>query len=346
MTEHSNPTLSPVAATAPRPRPRASRRGDGRLVPAGLIALTVVPLIAGAVRLTELFTGAEVTSANARYFDAPTPVILHIFAASGYGVLGAFQFARGFRRRRPGWHRVSGRLLVPLGQHVLFSVRPVVLGAVAFLGRAGRRRLQQDRPRRCQPGGRHPQPGQVAQLLLVGRPAGPGQQHRRHQQVEQQQRVIDRGALQLPHRGQQGGQAAVLLPPFDPERLGHHPEAGQLGQLHRRHRSAVHRPRAQPQHVRGAIQRLLHPGARQPGHRRTHPLQSGDLLTVRHLQGRHQLGPHQRRRNLRQAAVDRLQHGPAHLGDQPGQGGDTRQQHPVGNQPQHRPIEQLHAARH
>lgn len=59
MTEHSNPTLSPVAATTPRPRPRASRRGDGRLVPAGLIALTVVPLIAGAVRLTKLFTGGR-----------------------------------------------------------------------------------------------------------------------------------------------------------------------------------------------------------------------------------------------------------------------------------------------
>ncbi|NRQ34074.1 DUF2306 domain-containing protein [Nonomuraea sp. NN258] len=110
-----------MAATAPGPRPRASRRGDGRLAVAGLIALTVVPLIGGAVRLTELFTGADVTSANARFFDAPTPVILHIFAASGYGVLGAFQFARGFRRRRPGWHRVSGRLLVPLGLVVALS---------------------------------------------------------------------------------------------------------------------------------------------------------------------------------------------------------------------------------
>src|SRR5688572_21369629 len=30
-------------------------------------------------------------------------------------VLSAFQFAPGSRRRRPGWHRVAGRLLVPCG---------------------------------------------------------------------------------------------------------------------------------------------------------------------------------------------------------------------------------------
>jgi uncharacterized membrane protein len=35
--------------------------------------------------------------------------------ASLYCLLGAFQFAPGLRRRRPAWHRVAGRVLVPLG---------------------------------------------------------------------------------------------------------------------------------------------------------------------------------------------------------------------------------------
>ena len=36
-------------------------------------------------------------------------------SAGVYAILGAFQFATGFRRRRPGWHRAAGRLLVPCG---------------------------------------------------------------------------------------------------------------------------------------------------------------------------------------------------------------------------------------
>ena len=42
-------------------------------------------------------------------------MLVHIVGASLYCLLGAFQFARGFRRRRPGWHRAAGRLLIPLG---------------------------------------------------------------------------------------------------------------------------------------------------------------------------------------------------------------------------------------
>jgi uncharacterized membrane protein len=84
------------------------------LVPA-LLALSALPLAAGAVRLTQLFGGADITPANARFFASPVPVVLHIVCASVYALLGAFQFAPGFRRRRPGWHRAAGRLLVPCG---------------------------------------------------------------------------------------------------------------------------------------------------------------------------------------------------------------------------------------
>ncbi|PDP85625.1 hypothetical protein CQJ94_21490 [Glycomyces fuscus] len=72
-------------------------------------------MIAGGVRLGELAAGAEVTPANARFFASPLPVVLHIVSSVVYCVLGAFQFAPRFRRRRTGWHRAAGRLLVPLG---------------------------------------------------------------------------------------------------------------------------------------------------------------------------------------------------------------------------------------
>ena len=85
------------------------------LVPVGLIMLSAVPVIAGAARLTELTGGATVTPDNARFFASPVPVLVHIVGASLYCLLGAVQFARGFRRRRPGWHRIAGRLLVPCG---------------------------------------------------------------------------------------------------------------------------------------------------------------------------------------------------------------------------------------
>lgn len=83
--------------------------------PTGLVLLSLVPSIAGAVRVTELASGAAVTPGNARFFDMPLPVLLHIPSALVFCLLGAFQFSRGFRRARPGCHRVAGRVLVPCG---------------------------------------------------------------------------------------------------------------------------------------------------------------------------------------------------------------------------------------
>lgn len=87
----------------------------GWFVPAALILLSAIPIIAGAFRVTELGSGADVTPDNARFFASPLPVVLHIVSVSVYSILGAFQFAPGFRRRRPGWHRAAGRLLIPSG---------------------------------------------------------------------------------------------------------------------------------------------------------------------------------------------------------------------------------------
>lgn len=83
------------------------------LAPTGLIALSLVPVAAGAARLGQLAGGATVTADNARFVDMPAPVVVHIIGATVFCLLGAFQFVPSLRRR--GWHRRSGRVLVPFG---------------------------------------------------------------------------------------------------------------------------------------------------------------------------------------------------------------------------------------
>ncbi|MDJ0896494.1 MAG: DUF2306 domain-containing protein [Alphaproteobacteria bacterium] len=93
---------------------RSSRTADW-LIPAALITLSAIPVIAGAIRLAMLAGGAEVMPENARFFAAPVPVVLHILSTGLFCILGAFQFAPGLRRGLPGWHRTAGRLLIPCG---------------------------------------------------------------------------------------------------------------------------------------------------------------------------------------------------------------------------------------
>lgn len=92
----------------------ASNRADW-LIPSGLIALAFVPVLAGVVRLMMLAGLGPATPDNARFFGAPTPVVLHIFSVTIYCLLGAFQFAPAFRKRQPRWHRVAGYILVVAG---------------------------------------------------------------------------------------------------------------------------------------------------------------------------------------------------------------------------------------
>jgi uncharacterized membrane protein len=90
-------------------------------VPFALVTLVLVPAIAGSLRLVELAGGPHLLPANPRITASPVPVIVHILCAVAYAVLGAFQFSTALRRRRPGWHRVAGRVLVGLGLAVAFS---------------------------------------------------------------------------------------------------------------------------------------------------------------------------------------------------------------------------------
>jgi uncharacterized membrane protein len=90
-------------------------------IPAGLIALSVIPVLAGSLRLIELAGGQQIAPDNARFFAAPLAVVLHIISATMYCILGAFQFAPALRRRKPQWHRAAGRTLIPCGLMVALS---------------------------------------------------------------------------------------------------------------------------------------------------------------------------------------------------------------------------------
>jgi len=83
-------------------------------VPAGLVFLCIVPVAAGTARLAMLATGGAITPENARFFAAPLPVVLHILAASVYGLVGALQFAEPLRRRG-SYHRKAGRFVAVAG---------------------------------------------------------------------------------------------------------------------------------------------------------------------------------------------------------------------------------------
>lgn len=112
-------------------------------MPYALITLVVVPAFFGSLRLVELAGGPALMPANPRLNASPVPVVVHIVSAVGYTVLGAFQFSAGLRRRRRGWHRAAGRVVVVLGLAValsalwltLFFPRQPGTGALAYVFR-------------------------------------------------------------------------------------------------------------------------------------------------------------------------------------------------------------------
>lgn len=97
------------------------RATSARWVPFALVALSLVPAITGLLRLAEMFGGPHLMPANRGMAASPLPVIVHIASVIPYAFLGAFQFSARLRRRRPGWHRAAGRVLVLLGLAVAFS---------------------------------------------------------------------------------------------------------------------------------------------------------------------------------------------------------------------------------
>ncbi len=115
MTTHSTRDTRPAA------RRSGVRAGSSWRLPVSLIALSLIPVVFGFVRLVEIFGGPQVMPDNPRIDASPAPVVVHVAGAALYAFLGAFQFSARLRRRRPGWHRKSGRLLVVAGSMVALS---------------------------------------------------------------------------------------------------------------------------------------------------------------------------------------------------------------------------------
>ncbi|MBA4246799.1 MAG: hypothetical protein C0444_00675 [Microbacterium sp.] len=110
------------APTAARVRARAR---SGWPAVTGLLLLSALPILGGALRLGEL--GADPAS-------APSPVlavviVAHIVGMSVYCLLGAFQFSPALRCR--AWHRRVGRVLIPAG--IIAALASITLG-VFFSG--------------------------------------------------------------------------------------------------------------------------------------------------------------------------------------------------------------------
>ena len=93
----------------------------GLRVPIALLALSVIPVFAGTARLIQLSGGPEIIPADSRFTSSPIAVVMHVVCSIAYALFGAMQFAPGFRRRRPGWHRRAGRVLVVAGLGVAVS---------------------------------------------------------------------------------------------------------------------------------------------------------------------------------------------------------------------------------
>jgi len=96
---------------------RAAGARPGWLVPAALVALSLVPIVSGSARLVELSGGPALLPP--RSDPSSIPLVVHIVSVIVYAVLGAFQFSA--RLRRTGWHRKAGRLLVVAGLTVALS---------------------------------------------------------------------------------------------------------------------------------------------------------------------------------------------------------------------------------
>jgi uncharacterized membrane protein len=114
-------------------------------IPVGLILLTLIPIISGSLRLTQLGGGPELIPQADRFTVFPWPVIVHIVSATLYSVVGAFQFLPRVRRGRRSWHRLAGRVLIPAGFLVAlsgmwmgaFSDLPAGDGPLLFVFREG-----------------------------------------------------------------------------------------------------------------------------------------------------------------------------------------------------------------
>ncbi|HYI33937.1 MAG TPA: DUF2306 domain-containing protein [Glaciibacter sp.] len=100
-------TLTRTRIADPGRNRSKARHRSGWLAITGLLVLSALPVIGGALRLTE-------TGENGMLDYSPVPRIAHVVGMSVFCLVGAFQFSPALRMRRT-WHRMAGRVLIPAG---------------------------------------------------------------------------------------------------------------------------------------------------------------------------------------------------------------------------------------
>jgi uncharacterized membrane protein len=106
---------------------------------AALLLLSVIPILAGVLRLIDLGGGGHPDpETSARFAADPLPVAAHIMAATTFCVVGAFQFSG--RLRRSSWHRRAGRVVLVAGMvaaaagiWLAFSSPPIADGGLLLV---------------------------------------------------------------------------------------------------------------------------------------------------------------------------------------------------------------------
>jgi uncharacterized membrane protein len=113
--------MSTTAPSVTTVTARQGRRGRPRTwpVPAVLVALSTIPLTAGALRLVQIAGGPAVIPADHRFAGFPGALVAHIVGAAVFALVGAFQFVPRLRRRT--WHRRAGRVVAAAGLVVAVS---------------------------------------------------------------------------------------------------------------------------------------------------------------------------------------------------------------------------------
>lgn len=85
-----------------------------------LVALSAVPLAAGALRLLYLSGGPDLLPDDDRFPGFPVALVLHIVGAAVFALVGALQFVPRLRHQS-GWHRRAGRVVSAAGLAVAGS---------------------------------------------------------------------------------------------------------------------------------------------------------------------------------------------------------------------------------
>ena len=106
-----------MTITASTRRSSASRRrgGHSRATLVGLAALSVIPLVAGTLRLSQLAGGPNLLPVDPRFTSSALPLVTHIVSSLVFALVGALQFVPRLRRRASGWHRRAGRVVASAG---------------------------------------------------------------------------------------------------------------------------------------------------------------------------------------------------------------------------------------